>query len=559
MNLKLGLLSLGFALALAACGERGGFIADSGPEIRVSTQIQKTDRNLTPRNTYVIEMPDQAPLMIGALNARDLDLTYDKTKQSYKLTGGYEILDPSGHTISSQKFELSGAQTGDHPVLLPAFDDTGRDERVRAALTCLTKDNEGACTKVILDLVVKKIGLKENLATQVEIDLEKKVVVEQKPSKPKAETKKPEVKPEAPQAPTAPSPRKEDTPQTETPKPATPAPTTPTPTPTPDVKPPTPAPAPTAPEVKPEETPTDLNNQDHETDEDEDEEGGLYVGTLYQDSDRLFTMNGGQVAVIAPDETKPDSKTPVAPKADAPKTETPKPTTPAPTTSAPSTTQRRDSDRDQAVGMAARGTLEHPSSLMESMRKGEAPAVTLIYPSRERFYGTWEMIDTVEKISNYMRQSVLPGYTMAIGDISQKSGGQLVGSAHKSHQNGLDADIAYPMANTHELSFTDLVTSGRVSQALRLKETFQLFEYAQKNLRNVDRIFVDVKIKKALCDMSSQQGMIASGRATEVLRRLRPADGHDNHFHLRIRCSPQQPRCRMMAEPAAGTGCETLR
>lgn len=549
------LVCIGIFGVLVACGERAFVIQDGRDGIQKSFEVEKTDSNLNHRNTYVIEMPNQAPVIIGSLNARDIELTFTKETHTYHLTGTYEIFEKgkSAHILSTRKFDLSGDSQGDHPDLYPNFNDAREEERVRARLTCLAQEADGTCSKVILDLIVKKAGYKENLAVQFEINLETKTSVEQKLATEKIPPKKettPAHPPTSPQ-PQAPTPEKQ--PEIKTPITPLEPKKEGAPAPAPSPAPSTPAPAPAKEVPNVDEGSNITVNETPEHDEDENEEGGLYVGTLYQDTDVLFmNVDENPEKQESPQEgSKVPGKKETAP--------TPRPQ-PAPIKTPPAKVDGSDQGRarDQAVGSAANGRLERGTSLKEAISTSKmASALELIYPARDRFYGTWEMIDTLEKMSQFLSsKDVLPGYKMAVGDISQKNGGLLVGSAHKSHQCGLDADVAYPLINLKSLAFIDVVANGQVSQSLRLRETYQLFEFAQKSLRNVDRIFVDGQIKKALCDMAQKQGMLANGgRAVEVLRRLRPAAGHDNHFHLRIRCSPQQPRCRMMAEPAAGSGC----
>jgi len=73
---------------------------------------------------------------------------------------------------------------------------------------------------------------------------------------------------------------------------------------------------------------------------------------------------------------------------------------------------------------------------------------------------------------------------------------------------------------------------------------------AAATLPGVARIFVNPVIKKSLC--TSVKG------DRRWLRRLRPWFGHDEHFHLRMRCPAQDEHCENQAPPPAGDGCEEL-
>ena len=63
----------------------------------------------------------------------------------------------------------------------------------------------------------------------------------------------------------------------------------------------------------------------------------------------------------------------------------------------------------------------------------------------------------------------------------------------------------------------------------------------------VARIFVHPGIKQAMCERA--------GNDRGWLRKVRPWWGHDAHFHVRLRCPPDQSACRDQEPPLAGDGC----
>jgi penicillin-insensitive murein endopeptidase len=63
----------------------------------------------------------------------------------------------------------------------------------------------------------------------------------------------------------------------------------------------------------------------------------------------------------------------------------------------------------------------------------------------------------------------------------------------------------------------------------------------------VERIFVNAAIKKALCRSTD------SNRAW--LHKVRPYWGHDYHFHIRLHCPADSPDCRPQAPVPPGDGC----
>ena len=64
---------------------------------------------------------------------------------------------------------------------------------------------------------------------------------------------------------------------------------------------------------------------------------------------------------------------------------------------------------------------------------------------------------------------------------------------------------------------------------------------------DVERIFVNAAIKKALCrDAGNDRGW---------LQKVRPMWGHNYHFHIRMRCPADNPDCKPQEPPGNGDGC----
>jgi penicillin-insensitive murein endopeptidase len=64
---------------------------------------------------------------------------------------------------------------------------------------------------------------------------------------------------------------------------------------------------------------------------------------------------------------------------------------------------------------------------------------------------------------------------------------------------------------------------------------------------DVERIFVNAAIKKALCR--------EAGSDRAWLAKVRPWWGHDYHFHVRIYCPADSPQCKPQPPPESGDGC----
>ena len=63
----------------------------------------------------------------------------------------------------------------------------------------------------------------------------------------------------------------------------------------------------------------------------------------------------------------------------------------------------------------------------------------------------------------------------------------------------------------------------------------------------VERIFVNAAIKKALCR--------EAGQDRAWLYKVRPMWGHNYHFHIRLRCPADNPDCKPQDPPGHGDGC----
>ena len=129
-------------------------------------------------------------------------------------------------------------------------------------------------------------------------------------------------------------------------------------------------------------------------------------------------------------------------------------------------------------------------------------------------------------------------------------------SGHRSHQNGLDVDIWFwvPTAGM-VLAVAERETIAAPSMLTSDASSLEAQQWSQRQadvLRLavgsdvVARIFVNPIIKKALCERSPRASW---------LQKLRPWWGHDDHFHVRLRCPAGQSGCQDQDPPPAGDGC----
>jgi penicillin-insensitive murein endopeptidase len=181
------------------------------------------------------------------------------------------------------------------------------------------------------------------------------------------------------------------------------------------------------------------------------------------------------------------------------------------------------------------------------------PGFQTMHRQRWRFFGHPALIRYVQALGALAAQQGLG--TLSIGDLGQARGGPMP-SGHRSHQTGLDVDIWYwlmPPESLQAAAAYDAVAapsmlapdgqalearywSPRQADLLRLAASFDV----------VARIFVHPLIKATLC---------AQSPGAPWLQKLRPWWGHDDHFHVRLRCPAGEMACQDQELPPAGDGC----
>jgi penicillin-insensitive murein DD-endopeptidase len=172
--------------------------------------------------------------------------------------------------------------------------------------------------------------------------------------------------------------------------------------------------------------------------------------------------------------------------------------------------------------------------------------------SRNRNWGHPALVAFLEKLSEKGHKLGWNG--LLLGDMSQPRGGPMM-NGHASHQVGLDADIwLTPMPDREltrrereEMSATMVVADDRkdVDPKLWTPAHAAIIRAAAENPQ-VQRIFVNAAIKKALCRVPGDRAWMSKVRAFWY---------HDYHFHVRLRCPAGSPDCKPQQDAPAGDGC----
>ncbi|MBR2117950.1 MAG: penicillin-insensitive murein endopeptidase [Afipia sp.] len=205
----------------------------------------------------------------------------------------------------------------------------------------------------------------------------------------------------------------------------------------------------------------------------------------------------------------------------------------------------------QAVGFYAKGCIAGAVALPIN---GSAWQVMRL--SRNRNWGHPDLIALLERVAVKARKTAgWPG--LLVGDMSQPRGGPMF-TGHASHQIGLDADIwLTPMPNRQlsreereETSAVMMVRQDRLDIDPNVWTPTHLpVIRAAAQEPQVERIFVNAAIKKALCREAKGD--------RSWLSKVRPMYGHDYHFHIRMKCPPNSTNCEAQTPPNDGEGCST--
>ncbi|WP_131194332.1 penicillin-insensitive murein endopeptidase [Lichenihabitans psoromatis] len=204
----------------------------------------------------------------------------------------------------------------------------------------------------------------------------------------------------------------------------------------------------------------------------------------------------------------------------------------------------------RSIGFYAHGCLAGAEALPIN---GSAWQVMRL--SRNRNWGNPALIAFLERFAKSVPSiNGWPG--LLVGDVSQPRGGPML-TGHASHQVGLDADIwLSPMPSRtlsreerEMMSATNVVRPDglAVDPSKWTPQHLALIEAAAEQ-PEVERIFVNPAIKKAICEQATGD--------RSWLTKVRPMYGHNYHFHVRIKCPAGNSSCQSQDPVPPGEGCD---
>jgi penicillin-insensitive murein endopeptidase len=210
-----------------------------------------------------------------------------------------------------------------------------------------------------------------------------------------------------------------------------------------------------------------------------------------------------------------------------------------------------------AIGSYAKGCAAGLVQLPET-----GPTWQAMRLSRNRNWGHPDMIVYLQDLS---RTATALGWNgLYIGDISQPRGGPMT-SGHASHQIGLDADIwmlkpqrlNLSRAEREKISSVSVRTEDQRGITKHWTASHHALLKAAASDPRVDRVFVAAAAKIEMCKTATRND-------TTWLQKIRPIQGHNYHFHVRLKCPKGSPHCQTQTPTVkelskGGNGCdETL-
>lgn len=163
----------------------------------------------------------------------------------------------------------------------------------------------------------------------------------------------------------------------------------------------------------------------------------------------------------------------------------------------------------------------------------------------ERAYGTKRTVALLEAAAADVVARWPDAPALMVGDISKRRGGRL--GPHKSHQSGRDADISYyHRGNVATRGFLDM--RGETFDAVKNWHIFKTLI----DTGEVQYIFVDYRLQKVLYEYALSIGytpadlepILQYPHGREGRRGIiRHAGGHDDHWHIRFHCGPNDKHC----------------
>lgn len=173
-------------------------------------------------------------------------------------------------------------------------------------------------------------------------------------------------------------------------------------------------------------------------------------------------------------------------------------------------------------------------------------------PHSDRYFGHPRLVAGIERVAAQLAERFPDSAPLIVGDLSARHGGKI--SGHNSHRTGRDVDLLLFFktpsgADVRAPGFIHVESDGLAfvpgaDQYLRFDvvKTWELVKLLveDEELR-VQFIFASRVLEALLVDYALSRGepLDVIYRAQAVLLEPRDSLNHDDHFHVRIACSPE--------------------
>ncbi|MFG1395027.1 penicillin-insensitive murein endopeptidase [Xanthobacter agilis] len=208
----------------------------------------------------------------------------------------------------------------------------------------------------------------------------------------------------------------------------------------------------------------------------------------------------------------------------------------------------------EAIGFYSKGCLAGAEELPVTGPEANGPLWQVMRLSRNRNFGHPVLVAFLERFAQKVTE-VSSWRGILVGDMSQPRGGPML-TGHASHQVGLDADIWLTPSPGRMLSREERENISASMMVRKDRRDIDPVNWRSDHWKvvraaaadpQVERIFVNAAIKKALC--REAQG------DRSWLAKVRPYWGHDYHMHVRLGCPNGSAECKGQELPPSGEGC----
>ena len=203
-----------------------------------------------------------------------------------------------------------------------------------------------------------------------------------------------------------------------------------------------------------------------------------------------------------------------------------------------------------SIGTPAHGVLRGGAQLPPA-----GPGWKWFRPVGGHYYGVPRLVSAIQRAAEHVQRE-RPGPPVVVGDLSAKTGGKIL--RHASHRTGRDVDLLFyvttpegvPVENPgflefgpDGLAFVPERLGGPSYVRLDVERQWLLTKALLENPdANIQWIFVSEPIEALLIEYARARGEDDElvFRALTVLKQPTNALPHDDHYHVRTACLPEE-------------------